>query len=135
MDKAPKLNEKQRRFVEYYTGVSQGSATDAARRAGYAHPDRQGPRLLRNVVVAESVAEASAEVRSAAIATREERQEFLTAMMRGEEPGEPKDRIKATEILGKMQGDFIEKHHVTHEGTARVVFYPDNTRGPAPADG
>jgi phage terminase small subunit len=129
MPKGAKPNEKQRRFVEYYTGVSQGSATDAARRAGYAHPDRQGPRLLRNVVIAECLAQASAEVRSTAIATREERQEFLTAMMRGEEPGEPKDRIKATEILGKMQGDFIERHHVTTDGPLVSVYVPDNGRG------
>jgi phage terminase small subunit len=136
MPKGAKLQEKQRRFVEAYTGPAQGNATEAARMVGYKHPTTQGPRLLENVGVAEAIQAATSHVRSAAIATREERQELLTAMMRGEvEDARPSDRLKATEILGKMQGDFIEKHHVTHEGTARVVFYPDNTRGPAPADG
>jgi hypothetical protein len=42
-----KLTDKQRRFVSYYLGVSAGNATDAARRAGYLHPDVLGARLVR----------------------------------------------------------------------------------------
>ena len=40
----PKLNPKQRRFLDEY--LISFNATDAARKAGYAHPDRQGPRML-----------------------------------------------------------------------------------------
>lgn len=105
------LTEKQRRFVEAYTGEAQGNATRAATLAGYTHPTTQGPRMLENVGVASAIEAARKDVTDAAIATREERQRFLTGMIRATEI-EPKDRIKACEVLGKMQGDFIERHEV-----------------------
>jgi phage terminase small subunit len=140
MPKGAKLTEKQRRFVEAFTGPAAGVATEAARMAGYSGGDTAlgvtGHRLLKDPKIAALVEKASAEVRGAAIMDRQERQETLSRIARGDEPdARTSDQIKAIELLGKMQGDFIEKHHVTHEGTARVVFYPDNTRGPAPADG
>jgi hypothetical protein len=49
------LSWRRRRFVENYVGISNGNATDAARRAGYSWPDRQGPRLLRSVVVRQAI--------------------------------------------------------------------------------
>jgi len=50
------LNFKQRLFVEAYIGEANGNATEAARIAGYAHPNTQGPRLLVNVCVQAQVA-------------------------------------------------------------------------------
>jgi hypothetical protein len=47
----------QRLFVENYIGISNGNATDAARRAGYASPNVQGPRLLVNVGIRAAVQE------------------------------------------------------------------------------
>ena len=47
------MNKKQRVFVEEY--LTCWNATEAARRAGYAHPNKQGPRLLVNVGVEEEV--------------------------------------------------------------------------------
>lgn len=44
-------NYRQRRFIAYYLGVSNGNATDAARRAGYPHPKENGTRLLSYVAV------------------------------------------------------------------------------------
>ncbi len=41
------LNFRQRLFIEFYLGESSGSATDAARRAGYRAPHPEGARLLR----------------------------------------------------------------------------------------
>jgi phage terminase small subunit len=56
-----------------------------------------------------------AEVKSAKIASAKERQEFWTSIFRGELADfDTKDRIKASELLGKVQGDFIEK--VEHSG-------------------
>ncbi len=43
------LTAKQQAFVDAYLITL--CATEAAREARYKHPDRQGPRLLRNVVV------------------------------------------------------------------------------------
>jgi phage terminase small subunit len=44
-----KLNYKERLFVSYFLGESNGNATDAARRAGYVHPNKIGPRLAVKV--------------------------------------------------------------------------------------
>jgi hypothetical protein len=46
-----RLTFRQRLFVSYYLGESNGNATDAARRAGYADPNSQGPRLSVNVSI------------------------------------------------------------------------------------
>ena len=40
------LSYRQRLFVEYYLGESEGSAADAARRAGYRWPEKVGSRLV-----------------------------------------------------------------------------------------
>lgn len=48
-DETRTLKPKQRVFVEGF--LRTWCAAQAARDAGYAHPDRQGPRLLRNVEV------------------------------------------------------------------------------------
>ena len=132
------MTPKQQRFVELYTGECNGNATDSYKRAGYVcKTDRvaeaSAHKLLRNPEVARSIRAATAEVRRAAIATREERQELLTRILRGEEtevrlgsgggeigsipfdvPVSAKDRLKALELLGKMQGDFVQR--VEHSG-------------------
>jgi hypothetical protein len=41
-----RLTGKQRRFVSYYLGKANGNATEAARQAGYAWPEKLGPRLV-----------------------------------------------------------------------------------------
>ncbi len=41
------LNYLQRLFVEFYLGESSKSPVDAARRAGYRRPEKQGPRLAK----------------------------------------------------------------------------------------
>lgn len=43
----PELTYKQRMFVHYFTGESNGNATDAARKAGYRTPGEQGRQILR----------------------------------------------------------------------------------------
>jgi phage terminase small subunit len=49
------LTNKQRVFVEEY--LSCWNATEAARRAGFAHPNKQGPRLLVSVGIQAAVRE------------------------------------------------------------------------------
>lgn len=46
-DQPRSLNPRQQRFVVEYTAC--WNATEAARRAGYAHPNKQGPALLVNL--------------------------------------------------------------------------------------
>lgn len=50
----PPLSDKQQRFVDEYLDCL--NATEAARRAGYKHPNKQGPALLVNLGIAAHVA-------------------------------------------------------------------------------
>lgn len=52
---AGELTLKQEAFVAAYLGQANGNATEAARIAGYAQPNQQGPRLLVNVGIASRV--------------------------------------------------------------------------------
>ncbi|QGT78491.1 hypothetical protein GM160_06025 [Guyparkeria halophila] len=122
-----RLTERQRRFVEAY--AASGNATGAARAAGYKHPHAQGPRLLENVGVAHVLRELADRERSAAVIDREQRQAWWSAIMRGEitgpdgEPPAIRDRLKASELLGKAQGDFVERREITGAADpVRVVW-------------
>lgn len=56
-DAARERTSKQQAFLAYYFGVSNWNATDAARRAGYAYPNTEGPRLLLNAGVKKLIKE------------------------------------------------------------------------------
>lgn len=140
------LTEKQRRFVEAYTGPAQGNGTRAAALAGYSGDEKAlsvaAARALGNARVRDAIAEMTAVVRKAAIMTAEERQTWLTAVVNGEVPdsvlvdGVPmeaparlKDRLTAAEQLSKMQGSYTEKREVHHDGATVTLYVPDNGRG------
>ena len=46
-----KLTNKQQAFIDAYCGASKFNATDAARRAGYKHPEVQGSQNLEKLSV------------------------------------------------------------------------------------
>src|SRR5208282_2472316 len=62
------LSYQQRMFVEFYLGESEGSAADAARRAGYRCPEVLGPRLVKRCAIGAAI---NARVETAAIAANE----------------------------------------------------------------
>lgn len=124
-----KLTYRQQAFVEHYAAC--GNATEAARLAGYKRPNPQGAENLAKPGIKAALAALTEEMSSARIATAQERQEFWTGVMRGvdvykphtktvaeptdqapnQPPPEPeiemKDRLKASELLGKSQRDFV----------------------------
>ena len=105
------LTGKQRRFVLAY----RGNATEAARIAGYSAASVEGHRLLRNPKVRKAIAQREIITTRQHIATREERQAFWTQVMA--DPAEDlKHRLKASELLGKSQADFLERRQVEHSG-------------------
>lgn len=113
------LTERQRKFCEAFA-ANGGNGTDAARQAGYKSPEVEAARMLKLAKVAAALEAMRRATTNAAIATREERQAFWSSVMRGTlagEDGEPpkfSDRLKASELLGKSQADFIDR--VRHEG-------------------
>ena len=104
--KNEKLTAKQRRFVDAYDG----NATAAALAAGYSARTAAfiGAENLRKPQILAEIRAREAKRRAPMIATREERQSFWTATMR-DEAVEMRDRLKASELLGKSEADFIDK--------------------------
>jgi hypothetical protein len=131
--KGDRLSEKQRRFVDLYMGEAAGNATEAARLAGY-----KGSDGTLRVVAAENLSKPNIQAairervsKRPEVASRDERQEFYSAIMRGVDPYGMdeicapipiKDRLKACETLGKMQGDFLERHEVKLTGETTTTL-------------
>ncbi|MBE0434205.1 MAG: terminase small subunit [Methylomicrobium sp.] len=111
MDWFDGLTEKQRRFCEEYS-ANGGNATGAAKEAGYKKPNVEGARSLENASIRVALEALRLSRTSTAIATREERQSFWTQIMR-DRSEQTKDRLKAAELLGKSQADFIERRELT----------------------
>jgi hypothetical protein len=57
-----KIKPKRERLLQFYIGPSKANATDAARRAGYKHPDKLGPRILADPLVRRRLAELTDDV-------------------------------------------------------------------------
>ncbi len=123
-----KLTAKQERFVEEY--LVDLNATQAAARAGYQHPNKQGPRLSVNVGVAKAIAAAQAE----RVKRTEITQDYVLAVITdtiercqsakavtdhdGKETGEwtfnASAVLRGAELLGKHLAMFTDKQNVTH---------------------
>lgn len=101
------LNDRQRKFIDAYTG----NASEAARKAGYKDPNT-GERLMRDPEIKAEIRKRSDEQREPLIATRKERQRFWTSVMM-DRAEEMKDRLKASELLGRSCADFTDKVNVT----------------------
>lgn len=127
------LTEKQRRFVEAYMGKAAGNATKAARIAGYSGDDitlaSVGYENLRKPQIHAAI---NARTESdPLVATRFDRQRFWTRVMLGkefvgDEAPAMKDRLKASELLGRSQLDFVER--VEHTGKDGESIKLDSNR-------
>lgn len=128
------MNLRQKAFSEHY--VVCRNATQAARLAGYSerYAGTNADKLLKNTNVQATIAALTEQISSVRIADAKERHEFWTSVMRGHEEGfkglEMKDRLKASELLGRAQLDFVEKVEVKHG-----LLEPDweALLGPAPS--
>lgn len=115
------LTTKEKLFVEYYLGESFYNATDAARRAGYKWPNKQGPRLLVKVGIKAAI---DARVSEAAM-TANEVLARLSKMARGsladvlndEEELDLKDAKKrrVDDLLKKIKKRVGKEGDVSHE--------------------
>ncbi|MDD2768828.1 MAG: terminase small subunit [Methylococcus sp.] len=115
------LNARQKAFAEAYSQC--GCAAQAARAAGYSRrtADRQGHVLLKNTEVARYLTDLSTAGQSARIADAQARQEFWTGVML-DPTAKMLDRLKASELLGRCQGDFIERLKLTGNADAPLAI-------------
>ena len=123
-EKKKKLTAKQSTFIDAYLGEAKMNAAQAARIAGYKHPETQGAENLRKL--RPYIDEVMNKRHSNAIATQEEIQKFFTAVVRGEVkeevvssngkvlevPASTKDRLKAAECMGRAYGMFTERKEI-----------------------
>ena len=101
-----KLTAKQLRFVESYDG----NATAAAIAAGYSVKTACfiGNENLRKPNIIKAIKAREAKKVKPHIASREDRQKFWTETMR-DMKADLKNRLRASELLGKSEADFIER--------------------------
>jgi len=122
---AKRLTEKQLRFVELWTG----NVTETARLAGYSTPKTAGQRCIENVYLCALIKQKREAEIKPDVATRKERQKFWSDGMKNEEL-DYKDRLKASELLGRSEGDFLDK--TQHSGeiglppAIRVIYTDDD---------
>ena len=111
MDKN-KLTTKQQRFVDFYDG----NATEACRKAGYKGNEntlnQMANKLVRNGKIKTAIEKREKLSNKRIIMDRESRQELWT--MIALDINERTDtRLRASELLGKSEGDFIDRHELS----------------------
>ena len=109
------MSFRQQKFVAAYIGAANGNGTLAAKMAGY--PEHRAataswqqlkkPNVIAAVEAARPCLDPIPVNRELEISTREDRQAWLTHVM-GNDDIDIRDRLKACELLCKVQGDFIE---------------------------
>lgn len=106
-----RLSDRQRTFCEFFS-QNGGNALQAARDAGYKFPEAESVRLMKKPGIRQALESLRASTTNAAIMTREERQQMWSEIARAKDEA-TKDRLKASELLGKSQADFIERKEIT----------------------
>ena len=106
-----KLNARQKSFCEYY--VASGNATDAAIKAGYKEKNARfiGSENLTKANIKKYIEELQEKAKGNRIMTAIERREFLTSMIK-DGAVKDTDRLKALDILNKMDGEYTQKVEV-----------------------
>jgi len=114
------LTAKQRRFVDLYAG----NGTEAARQAGYTGSDDAlgvtAHDLLRNPKILKAIKEREATEMRPKVVSRQQRQEFWTSIMLNEE-ADMRDRLRASELLGKSEADFTDKHELGSKTLEEII--------------
>jgi phage terminase small subunit len=120
------LTAKQQAFIAAYAG----NATQAARDAGYTGSDetlrQMGAQNMAHPEIAAAIKARETKREGKAIATREERQAFWTAVFL-DETQNMLVRLKASELLGKSEADFVERHE--HKGNISIIVGDPYTGG------
>lgn len=113
------LNARQKKFVLAYCRLGVGKT--AAIEAGYSarSAEAQASVLLSDQKVSKAIRDQADSSRSNTIADIAELREWWSKLLRGVEEGaDMKDRLKASDLLGKSQGAFLDRvDHSSSDGT------------------
>jgi len=113
------LNDHERRFVSAFIGIAAGNGTKAAIHAGYSVRSARSTasRLLTRANIRAALAARIRQQEAKDIATADERDAVLTAILRAREVG-ASDRIRAIAELNKCSG----RHSVNHNVRSRLTL-------------
>lgn len=101
------VNERQKRFAEYY--AQSGNASWSARQAGYSekYAGQNADKLLKNTNITNYIRELTEREQDKRIMTARERKAVLSDIAR--EGNDNADRIRAIDTLNKMTGEYVTK--------------------------
>ena len=109
-----KLNARQKSFCEFY--VASGNATESAIKAGYKEKNARfiGSENLTKTNIKNYIKELQEKAKTSRIMTAREKREWLSEVIKN---GNEKlqDRLKALDILNRMDGDYVEKVQLSGE--------------------
>lgn len=106
------MNERQKRFAEYY--AQSGNAAQSAVKAGYSekYAGQNADKLLKNTNIAEYIKQLAEKAQDDRIMTAKERQALLSDIAKDDDNA-TSDRIKAVDTLNKMTGEYTVKVDTT----------------------
>ena len=115
------MTKKQKSFVEHYNG----NGTEAAKLAGYAGNRavlaQTASENLRNPDIRSAIDNRTSADLEPFVADRTKRQQFWTKIMNDPEI-EIRDRLRASELLAKSDGDFIDRKSNEHKVTLEELI-------------
>jgi phage terminase small subunit len=142
MAKKGELTVKQKLFVDYF--IETGNQSQAAVKAGYSEKTARSTatELMKKPQIKAAIDARMAEKDAQRIANQDEILKFLTSVMRGDvteqvplldgdgyqrlaelDAAQPKDRIKAAELLGKRYAMWTDKKDLS--GEVAITFVND----------
>ena len=124
------MNKQHKKFCEEY--VTNGLNGTHAYFAAYTNIKKEttartnASRLLTNANVCAYIQELQAKLQAQAILNIAERQKILSSIvLASEEETSYNDKMKAIDILNKMDGAYTTNTNVTMEGGVNITIVPD----------
>jgi phage terminase small subunit len=101
MKRTDQFNTRQKKFIQYYAG----NAKEAALKAGFS--EKTGNQLMQRDDIKRAIQQYSQVEISKGILSKQERQQFWTQVTLDNQEN-MLFRLKASELLAKSQGDFMD---------------------------
>ncbi len=121
------LTPRQQKFIEVY----EGNGTEAARLAGYKGNDNvlgvTAHELLKIPKIADAIRSRTQEANAPLIASRQDRQAFWTAVQ-NDSTQDLTHRLRASELLGKSEADFVDRHEMSGALNIYLTPLPDGEK-------
>ncbi|MGN1230559.1 MAG: terminase small subunit [Anaerotignum sp.] len=117
------MNERQKKFCEYFA-ANGGNGSAAAREAGYSERSAReiARKLLTDVDILDYIRKLQDEAAATRIKSVIQTKAFWSSVM-DDSTQKMKDRLRASELLAKSAGAFIDPHEETRFECGEVQIY------------